>query len=155
MTTIFLDTPIDDFQENATCHFVPCKINYNGSCNVSDYFTPFIREQNNHLTCSVRGHPLKGQTIKLPDDYTGVVVKENKNLSMSDDKRDLKKSATFKEFTSWNWDIVPSSQDKLVKALQWIHLASVIHKPVTEYGDDKKEGSKSQVKRKFNQMDNS
>ncbi|GFY61256.1 uncharacterized protein TNIN_403671 [Trichonephila inaurata madagascariensis] len=155
MTTISLNIPVDKIQENANCHLLPCKINYSGACNVSNYFTPYIREQGNHLTCSVRGHPLKGQKIKIPDSYIGVVLKENKNLSISDDKRDLKKVATFKEFTSWNWDIVPSPQDKLVKALQWINLASILHKPVTEYADDIKESSKSQVKRKFNQIDNS
>ncbi|GFY32900.1 uncharacterized protein TNCV_4025241 [Trichonephila clavipes] len=95
------------------------------------------------------------QKVRIPDNYIGVVLKENKNLSISDDKRDLKKGATFKEFTSWNWDIVPSPQDKLVKALQWINLTSVLHKPVTEYANDIKESSKSQVKRKFNQIDNS
>ncbi|CAL1293607.1 unnamed protein product [Larinioides sclopetarius] len=150
MTSLSLDIPTEKVEEDLTCHLVPCKINYNGSTNVSNYFTPFIREQDGHLTCSLRGHPLKGQKVKVPDGYVGVVLKENKKFA-SDDKRDLKKVATFKDFTSWNWDIVPSSDDKLMKALQWIDVASVLHKPVSEYTEDKKE--KSQTKRKFNDVE--
>ncbi|KAF8783489.1 ribonuclease H2 subunit C-like [Argiope bruennichi] len=150
MTSISLGIPAEKVEEDLICHLIPCKINYNGTTNVSDYFTPFIREQDGHFTSSIRGHPLKGQKVKIPDGYTGVVLKENKKFT-SDDKKDLKKFATFKEFTAWNWDIIPSSEDKLIKALEWMDVAFILHKPVSEYTDDKKD--KSHIKRKFGDVE--
>ncbi|GIY66050.1 uncharacterized protein CDAR_454471 [Caerostris darwini] len=151
MNSLRLNIPSDKIKENPTCHLVPCKVNYNGSTNVSDYFTPYIREEENHLTCSLRGHPLKGQKIKIPKGYIGVVLKDNEKMSLSDSNKDFKKVATFKEFTAWNWDVLPTSEDKLVKAFQWINIASALHKPVSKCTDSKKE--KSQVKRKLNDVD--
>ncbi|XP_015909787.2 ribonuclease H2 subunit C isoform X1 [Parasteatoda tepidariorum] len=146
--TISLDACAVQSPENLTCHLMPCKINHNGKCNVANYFTPYIRVKDEVLSCSMRGHPLLGQKIEVPVGYKGVVVSENKKTAMSEEQRDFKLVGSFKEFTFWNWDKCPSDEDKIVKALQWMDVASAIHKPVSEYEDLEKESFKTGVKRK-------
>lgn len=51
-----LSIKLDDncIKEDVSCHMLPCKIKLNGFCKVSKYFTPYIRDNNNVLTCSLR-----------------------------------------------------------------------------------------------------
>lgn len=100
--------------------------------------------------CCFRGHPLEGQKIKVPNGYSGFILKENKQWSS--DEKELKATGTFKEFVAWNWDKTPSEDDKVVKALDWISVANILHKPVTEDEDSKSEKSpQKQRKRKLSE----
>lgn len=65
---------------------------------------------------------------------------------MSSEERELKATGSFNDFISWNWDKNPSSDDKLKKALQWIDVASVLHKPVSQ--EQSLKSGKSPVKQK-------
>ncbi|KAG8193090.1 hypothetical protein JTE90_017841 [Oedothorax gibbosus] len=136
MTSICLSDESGKGQKNVCCHLLPCKIDYNGPTRVSDYFTPYIRGTDDHLQCSLRGRPLCGQKVKVPNDYIGVILKDNKNVSLSEGEKDLKAVATFDEFTAWNWDLVPSANDKLVRALEWIEVANALHSPDTSWNWD-------------------
>jgi len=144
--SIKLDVEDDCVKENVSCHRLPCKINFNGYSKVSKYFTPYIREDDseNTFTCSLRGYPLQGQEVKVPEGYSGVVLRERKHVDS--DEIDLKATAVFKKYLSWNWDRMPLD-DEIPKAFQWIDIASVLHEPVTE-GDSTKSPQK-QKKRKL------
>jgi len=37
----------------------------------------------------------------------------------------------FSTFNAWNLDKPHSADDKLAKALQWIHIAKALHRPVS------------------------
>ena len=110
------------------------------------YTNDFYKYFNNWF--HFRGYPLQGQKIAVPDGYAGVILRENKHFD-SDDK-ELKITGTFNEFVAWNWDKEPSRDDKLVKALQWINVASVLHQPVSEY-DSKSHSPQKQRKRKLSE----
>ncbi|KFM59927.1 Ribonuclease H2 subunit C, partial [Stegodyphus mimosarum] len=122
--------------ESVSCHLMPCKIEYDGNANVSKFYASNIREENGVLKSSFRGHPLQGQIVQVPNGYKGVVLEENPKFSSSEDKREFKIKGTFEKFTAWNWDKIPSHNDKLIKALQWIDIASALHTSVSQYKNE-------------------
>lgn len=137
-----------DSSELEQCHLMPCRIEHDKTtANAKEYFLPTIREmivggdedqgrerknvsdaiteqqkndiKNPILTASFRGRPLQGKKVDLPEGYKGQVIINN-----SDKTKTIK---GFKDFYYWNWDEIPSKDDKVVKALQWIELAKVMH----------------------------
>lgn len=132
--------------DSVQCHLMPCRIEYKGSTALAkEYFWPTIRTINEGgddqqgrdstgdylrktravssvanpiLVASFRGRPLQGKKLNLPDGYEGSVV------STENSKKHAKK---FKSFTYWNWDEIPTNDDAVVKALQWIDVAKAIH----------------------------
>ncbi|XP_076176414.1 ribonuclease H2 subunit C isoform X2 [Ptiloglossa arizonensis] len=87
-------------------HLMPCKIHGDESANVSSYFTPYIRKiDDEHYNSSFRGYPLQGKKITIPSGYKG----------------------TFSYFTYWNYDKLPSKNDALVAAIDWIDIAEALH----------------------------
>lgn len=117
------------------CHLMPCLIDYNESTvKAKEYFWPTIkslesncedepsRVRDKHiLTASFRGKPLQGRKIQLPENYKGLVL-----------NKDSKLEGKFQEFTYWNWDELPSDEDSVVKALQWINVSKAIHGEITD-----------------------
>lgn len=135
------------------CHLMPCLIEYDKTTvNAKEYFWPTIKEmkeggdedqgrdrkvgndantrqQNNDpknpiLTASFRGRPLQGKKLDLPESYQAQVVINNSDRS--------KTTKSIKELYYWNWDEIPNKDDKVVKALQWIELAKVMHDGLTD-----------------------
>ena len=53
--------------------YLPCSINFTGETQVEDRFKKLTEkdEETGALTGSLRGFPLEGKTIALPDKYTG------------------------------------------------------------------------------------
>lgn len=49
---------------------------------------------------------------------------EDNNRSM--DEVNLKPINKFSEFTYWNLDCTPSSDDKIVQAIQWIEISKAV-----------------------------
>lgn len=134
-------------KEKANCHLMPCKIKYNNdTAKVKEYFLPTIRlmeacgdnwdgrtgEENKErenekgsVAASFRGRPLHGKKILLPDNYIGSVVKKSTDKKSGNDTiTDIKK---LDEFTYWNWDQIPSKNDPIVKAIQWLEVSKAIH----------------------------
>lgn len=125
--------------EDVDAHLMPCSIDYNGSANVSRFFKPSINcippkdpntDPAQHLSASFRGRLLNGRKIVLPADYAGILLMEDNNRSM--DEVNLKPINKFSEFTYWNLDCTPSSDDKIVQAIQWIEISKAIHSSVNE-----------------------
>ncbi|XP_026325353.1 ribonuclease H2 subunit C [Hyposmocoma kahamanoa] len=114
------------FEQKA--HYIPCKIDENGTANVRKYFEPYINSNDNgELTATFRGHPLDGIKMNVPEGYRAVVVTEAKRPLAEDAERRFQVAGGFKQFTYWNWDKKPSKNDNLVKALDWIDIAEAIH----------------------------
>jgi Ribonuclease H2 non-catalytic subunit (Ylr154p-like) len=59
---------------------------------------------------------------------TGIVLKES-DLSIDDSdasERKLDVTHKFTELTYWNLDKIPSSDDKIIGAMQWIDIAHAV-----------------------------
>ncbi|KAL1518195.1 hypothetical protein ABEB36_001856 [Hypothenemus hampei] len=119
---------------NSTVQSVPFKIDADCDAPVRKYFQPFVQKtENNVLTASFRGYPLKGTKIQLPEGYQGMVLHE----SLKPDFEKLQDRHffvvnKFEELTFWNWDKIPSKNDVFLKALDWIDIAEALHRPGTE-----------------------
>lgn len=116
------------------CHLMPCLIDYDNSKSVKakEYFWPTIKllkrgsddekqSRGESLTASFRGRPLQGRKVGLPDNYEGFVINKDSKL------KERSSMGKFKEFTYWNWDEIPSNEDSVMKALQWINISKAIH----------------------------
>lgn len=75
---------------------------------------------------SLRGYPLDGCKMKLPENYEGVVYQETKRPLVESTKRFFKTKGIFSEFTYWNYDKEPSNNDALKQALVWNDFANVV-----------------------------
>lgn len=75
---------------------------------------------------ALRGFPLKGAEIKLPQTIQGVILREEEKLQIDGAERDLKFGGKFSEFTYWNYDKNPSENDAYRKALHWIKISEAV-----------------------------
>lgn len=75
---------------------------------------------------ALRGYPLKGVELKLPENLQGIVLRENEQLQIEGAERDLKFGGKFDSFTYWNYDKNPSDNDAYKKALHWIKVADAV-----------------------------
>jgi len=51
---------------------------------------------------------------------------ENKKSDIESKDRHLYNAGTFSQFTYWNYDKIPSKNDTLAAALDWIDIAEVV-----------------------------
>lgn len=93
-----------------------CVINF---CLTQFYI--FVEE----LTNALRGHPVNGRRFKTPDGVLGVVYEENKT-KLSETNRTLKVHSVFNEYVYWNYDKIPSDNDAIIKALDWIEISKSV-----------------------------
>ncbi|EDV54943.1 uncharacterized protein Dere_GG21037 [Drosophila erecta] len=117
-------------------HFLPAKINGDGEANVDHYFNNYTREATEFgsgiLTNALRGYPLMGEKLKVPEGYRGLVLQETeKPISYSSD-RQLRLTGVFQDFTFWNYDKVPSNGDPYRQALFQADVAQALAQPITE-----------------------
>jgi ribonuclease H2 subunit C len=74
---------------------------------------------------SLRGFPLKGIKMNLPENMQGVVLREIEKLQV-DGSRELKFGGKFNKFTYWNYDKNPSENDAYKKAMHWIKVSEAV-----------------------------
>lgn len=77
------------------------------------------------MTNALRGHPLNGRKFKTPDGVLGVVYEENKT-KVSETNRVMKVNSVFDEYVYWNYDKIPSDNDAIIKALDWIEISKSV-----------------------------
>ncbi|XP_011136059.1 ribonuclease H2 subunit C isoform X2 [Harpegnathos saltator] len=100
-------------------------------------FSPFIFSLSlldrltEYYECSFRGYPLQGKKITVPAGYKGMIFMENKKTDTEGKNRNLYRTGTFSQFTYWNYDRIPSKNDALSAALDWIDIADALHTPET------------------------
>lgn len=127
-----------DNKELAQCHLMPCLIEHNYSeIKAKEYFWPTIRTLDSDdvdmaagrsneeqgvtksstsiLTASFRGRPLQGRKVTLPPGFKGHVV-----------SKDGKINKKFTEFTYWNWDQIPTDEDKVCKSMSWLKIGEAL-----------------------------
>ncbi|XP_070576886.1 ribonuclease H2 subunit C-like isoform X1 [Ptychodera flava] len=115
--------------------YIPCKIEHNGEAKVNEYFRNSIRdlgqEKGETMSASIRGRSLHGINVDVPEEFTGLVIKEDKKPFLEDEDRHFKVVHRFQRFEYWNWDKEPSVNDKLNKVMVWPTIAAAIHSPVS------------------------
>lgn len=113
-------------------HFVPAKVNKDSAANVQDYFEQFVEETakgSDLLSNSLRGRPINGRKIDVPEGWKGVVYVERKRPLNDETDRVLQPKTTFDNFTYWNYDKTPSRNDAFAQAIQWLTISDVLHAP--------------------------
>lgn len=74
----------------------------------------------------MRGFPLNGCQFQVPASHRGLVFQENDRPLDENTERTFKVSGMFDEFTYWNYDKLPSDNDKLKQALVWNDFANAV-----------------------------
>ncbi|XP_034037796.1 ribonuclease H2 subunit C [Thalassophryne amazonica] len=113
-------------------HLMPCEIEHNGPAQISQYFTATIKDGKHEKTVSFRGRGLKGQELRCPQGYTGLVLKEVNKSGFDQEDRTVKVSSIFDKVTYWNLETPPNTDDTVVMALDWPELAEAIHGPIED-----------------------
>lgn len=113
-------------------HFIPAKLNKDSAADVEKYFDQFTEELakgSDILSNSLRGHPVIGAKMQVPEGWQGVVYTERKRPLNDDTDRVFQQKSTFDNFTYWNYDKNPSRNDAFTQALQWLEISDVLHAP--------------------------
>lgn len=64
------------------------------------------------------------------------MFQETKRPLSADEDRNFSFAGAFKQFTYWNYDKIPTKNDPLEKALDWMELSRALHDPLGEEDDD-------------------
>lgn len=113
-------------------HFVPAKVNKDSAANVQEYFEQFAEEAaagSDLLSNSLRGRPINGRKMSVPEGWQGVVYVERRRPLNDETDRVLQQKTTFNDFTYWNYDKTPSRNDSFAQAIQWLKISDVLHAP--------------------------
>uniref|UniRef100_A0A1B0D716 Uncharacterized protein n=1 Tax=Phlebotomus papatasi TaxID=29031 RepID=A0A1B0D716_PHLPP len=107
----------------AKIHFIPAETDSSGAANVEKYFENFVKtDQNGVSTNSLRGYPLVGNDFSVPESHQGVVL-----TSAKGDSSAMKITGKFDKFSYWNYDTIPSKNDALRQAMDWIDISRALH----------------------------
>ncbi|KAI3420480.1 uncharacterized protein J3R85_012787 [Psidium guajava] len=126
---------------NGGVHLLPCTIEYDGPCAVSQYFKPRptgvevdgLAVQEAYF----RGRKLQGAAVPLPPGYSGFVLGkktfgETSGSEISEGNLNFwETKAKFGSVAYWNHDCLPSQDDAFLRSFHWISVAEALHKPVT------------------------
>nr|CAG4647545.1 EOG090X0IC1 [Megafenestra aurita] len=120
-------------KDNCELHLMPCKINYNGSANVKEFFCPQMHPKvldekatigsSEILEGSFRGFPLQGKKLVIPTSYKGVVISETRKPLTDVEERNFNACQSFNQLTYWNWDMTPTDNDSIFQMLDWLELS--------------------------------
>ncbi|XP_017050003.1 uncharacterized protein LOC108094073 [Drosophila ficusphila] len=117
-------------------HYLPAKIDGDGEANVEQYFNNYTREATEFgsgvVTNALRGYPLVGEQLKVPEGYRGLVLQETEKPISESYDRQLRLTGVFDEFTYWNYDKVPSNSDAYRQALLLVDVTKALSKPISE-----------------------
>lgn len=132
-------------ETKANVQYMPFKIHADSDTNVQKYFNNFVKKGDDDgkkfnnilidinevyillvLSSSFRGYPLKGRVINVPEDYVGVVFHETCRPSTKKDERKFFPIHKFDKFINWNWDKIPSKNDTISQAIDWIDIAEAV-----------------------------
>ncbi|ALC42594.1 CG30105 [Drosophila busckii] len=135
--SITLDFDVQQLDNNKRpleLHYLPAKIDGDGECaDANKFFNNYTQEVADYgpgvLTNCLRGYPLLGKKLQPPEGYKGVVLQET---DPSQTNRQLRLTGTFKDFTYWNYDKVPSKGDGYQQTLLALELAEALAAPIDE-----------------------
>lgn len=140
---------------NVRAQYIPAGIAENVSANVKQYFNNYTYEENGGngifflrislrncfliiniffwpvvLKNALRGYPLDGCRMKVPEKLQGIVYQEPLCPMDENAKRFFRAEGIFSEFIYWNYDREPSKNDALKQALEWNDFANVVSSTV-------------------------
>lgn len=79
---------------------------------------------------SLRGKPLTGVKLSMPDGYVGVLCVSEEDDGSRNTVNDSTTAAVTGEITEqlmyWNWDRIPTREDPLLSALDWVRVSEAI-----------------------------
>jgi len=125
-------------------HLLPCKIHTRKlgggrqtlKAPVDRYFCPYTKAATDDETAlwhsSLRGKPLTGVKLNIPDGYVGVLCvgeDDDNRRNVVDDSTSAVESITgevTQEVMYWNWDRIPTREDPLISALDWVRVSEAI-----------------------------
>ncbi|XP_072293764.1 ribonuclease H2 subunit C [Eucyclogobius newberryi] len=129
-SVIQLQLPASGQAERAPVHLLPCELEHNGPAQIMEYFCATVKDHKPEKTVSFRGRELKGQEVSCPQRCTGLVLKEVNRPGSEEEDRTVRVTSVFDKLTYWNLETPPSSDDTIVRAMDWPELAEAIHGPV-------------------------
>ena len=137
-TEISLDASVSTTSPSSL-QYIPATIEHNAAEPIHAYFTQFIHENEDKkcLETTLQGRPLEGEVIKMPEGHECVVVQMGRTAKEEDDVKVARVVKRTEGFTCWNYDRVPSDQDQLRQAMQWMKMATLMH--CEEEEENKKE----------------
>lgn len=137
----------DNRQVKQQIHLLPCKIRPRKSTKksqtftapVDKYFRPYsvagdVAEKPDSVNgdklwhASLRGKPLNGVQLGMPEGYVGLFCKKTDETDQEgnvDLIADQSNSKT-RQLMYWNWDRVPTREDPLLAALDWVHISEAL-----------------------------
>ncbi|XP_025422631.1 uncharacterized protein LOC112692238 [Sipha flava] len=135
--------PLDEqtvVQARQSLHLLPCKIHPRSpdsdkqtfSAPVDRYFRPYTDatadEENGALWhASLRGKPLTGVELNMPDGYVGILC--SSKVEPDNFEATVKVTAddeVTRQLMYWNWDRVPTREDPLLAAFDWVRVSEAM-----------------------------
>lgn len=133
----------DDVGGQRPLHLLPCRIRPDRVAAVGGdqtltgpvdrYFCPYEKDATTTIgdttavwRASLRGKPLTGVKLDMPDGYVGVLCSCDGNRMDRGDPSDLVADRVTERLTYWNWDRVPSREDPLLAAYDWVRVSEAI-----------------------------
>ncbi|CAO3565028.1 unnamed protein product [Mortierella alpina] len=159
-TTSFTDSMSTTTATNATISTTTTSTTAASSTTASLAGTSIESKPSSVPETSFRGRTLKGTVVSVPEGYVGSIYRSvnspasqpssnnsgNKGNAMDldedeeyeamlrgmqEERKTMRAQARFKEFMIWGHDEQPSlTTDKVVRAMQWIDIAKVLHEPL-------------------------
>jgi len=128
-TTINASPEIMNKSENgASIQYLPCSIDFTGTSDIEERFSKFTEKDDDTeiLSNSIRGFPLQGKILSVPENYKGIIVESGKSGLTKQDKS-ARVTSCFEQMTYWNYDRAPSQADAWQQALEWTKVAEALH----------------------------
>lgn len=120
-------------------HHLSCKIHHDGDANIEKYFYANVKSVNSEsvsnsmnsgaerYTSSIRGRPLNGKLIALPQDTMGVVF-DTSNIDR------WKTVETFDKVMHWVLDSNPDEESTGIQgALSWMNISKAVCAPFLSF----------------------
>ena len=112
----------------STVHYLPCKIHYNGSTDVNNYFQVIKTNNNKHqvkeLKSAFRGRELIGKEVALPSNVVGIhAIQQHQSKEKYEMTWEV--SGNFEKLTVWQHDISPDLST-FNHALEWFDIANEV-----------------------------
>ncbi|KAL4126869.1 hypothetical protein QTP88_011070 [Uroleucon formosanum] len=123
-------------------HLLPCKIHtrepgddcQTSTAPVDRYFCPYTKsaaeDESALWHSSLRGKPLTGVKLSMPDGYVGVLCVGKDDAGNTIDGSTAAVESITGEVTErlmyWNWDRIPTREDPLLSALDWMRVSEAI-----------------------------
>ncbi|XP_030388452.1 uncharacterized protein LOC115634711 [Scaptodrosophila lebanonensis] len=138
--SITLDFNIKKLNRNTSkglhLHYLPAKIDGDAHANVDTYFNNYTRSEHPFegrvSTNALRGYPLLGEQIGVPDGFKAAVLQETRQSMRGLTARQLRLTGTFDKLMFWNYDRLPSNSDCYRQAMKMIKVSDALTVPVDD-----------------------